>query len=253
MQIQRERWLERRQQRWERGYNSLDPVVQELALHDDSAQRRELRLAVIAAVVLHVAALFVVIPSSEPRLLGGGGRQVKVFRLKQVRFQPPKASPRQAVARPKVKRIPIPDPTPDDPEPVFDKELLDVPPLDYSTELGSSTSAVIPPVPPGSVGLGGPGNAMEITGNVVPPKRVFAPEPVYPEDARQAHVQGVVVLETIIDTLGQVKNIKVLKGLPLGLSEAAAAAVAQWRFKPALLEDKPVAVYYMVTISFSLQ
>ena len=78
-------------------------------------------------------------------------------------------------------------------------------------------------------------------------------DPIYPEEARQARVQGVVILQTIINALGKVTDIKVLKGLPSGLTEAAVEAVSQWEFRPATLEGKPVAVYYMVTISFSVQ
>jgi TonB family protein len=66
-------------------------------------------------------------------------------------------------------------------------------------------------------------------------------------------VQGVVILQTIIDTEGLVRNIKILKGLPSGLTEAAVEAVSAWRFEPATLDGKPVAVYYLVTVSFSVQ
>ncbi len=48
-------------------------------------------------------------------------------------------------------------------------------------------------------------------------------------------------------------DVKVLKGLPSGLTEAAVEAVPKWRFEPATLEGNPVAVYYLVTVSFSVQ
>ena len=106
-------------------------------------------------------------------------------------------------------------------------------------------------LPQGPVGPGiGP---MQISGNVLAPKRVFSPDPHYPEEARHARVQGVVILQTIIDRTGKVTNVKVLKGLPSGLTEAAVDAVSKWRFEPATLEGKPVAVYYLVTVSFSVQ
>ena len=44
-----------------------------------------------------------------------------------------------------------------------------------------------------------------------------------------------------------------LKGLPMGLSEAAVSAVKQWKFKPATLRGKPVDVYFNLTINFTLQ
>jgi protein TonB len=83
--------------------------------------------------------------------------------------------------------------------------------------------------------------------------RIYSPDPHYPEEARHARVQGVVILQTIINTDGNVTNVKVLKSLPSGLTEAAVGAVSSWRFKPATLEGKPVAVYYLVTVSFSVQ
>ena len=94
---------------------------------------------------------------------------------------------------------------------------------------------------------------MQISGNVLAPVRIHAPDPHYPEEARHARVQGVVILQTIIDKLGNVTDVKVLKGLPSGLTEAAVEAVSSWRFKPATLEGEPVAVYYLVTVSFSVQ
>ena len=49
------------------------------------------------------------------------------------------------------------------------------------------------------------------------------------------------------------KEVKVLKGLPMGLDQAAAEAVKKWRFKPATLNGKPVDVYYNLTVNFTLQ
>jgi len=56
-----------------------------------------------------------------------------------------------------------------------------------------------------------------------------------------------------IDEQGNVTEVSVLKGLPMGLSEAAMNAVRQWKFKPAMLNGKPVAVYFNLTVNFQLQ
>lgn len=64
---------------------------------------------------------------------------------------------------------------------------------------------------------------------------------------------GVVIVEAVIDEQGNVKDIKVLKGLPKGLDEAAVEAVRSWRFTPATMDGTPVPVYYTLTVSFTLE
>ena len=56
-----------------------------------------------------------------------------------------------------------------------------------------------------------------------------------------------------IDTAGNVTNVRVLKGLPMGLDKAAVEAVQRWKFKPATLEGKAVKVYYVLTVNFQVQ
>ena len=74
-----------------------------------------------------------------------------------------------------------------------------------------------------------------------------------PEIARKARIQGVVIVEAIIDKEGNVTNVKILKGLPMGLDSAASDAVSKWKFRPATLNGKPVAVIYNLTVNFRLQ
>jgi len=84
-----------------------------------------------------------------------------------------------------------------------------------------------------------------------PPVVVSRVDPRYTESARKVGLQGVVIVEAVIDEHGRVTNVKVLRGLPLGLEEAAVAAVKQWRFDPATtLDGRPVKVYYNLTINF---
>jgi protein TonB len=246
MRIGESRIATARERRWKRSFNALDPAVVELRESDRPQQRRALRLAVVAAVVAHVALFFVIFPPLyEERVLRVGSAP-RVYRLKQVQFSPPprpRVEPR--AARPEARRVPVPDATPQDPEPLIRDELLEMSELDYP-EVGDSLT--VPEGPPGpAVG------PMQVSGDVLAPKRIYAPDPHYPEEARHARVQGVVILQTIIDTAGKVTDVRVLKGLPSGLTEAAVEAVSSWRFEPATLEGKPVAVYYLVTVSFSVQ
>ncbi len=92
-----------------------------------------------------------------------------------------------------------------------------------------------------------------VGGNITEPKKVSGPNPLYPEAARRARIQGVVVLECTIGKDGIVNDVKVLRGLPLGLTEAAVEAVNKWRFQASTLNGKPVEVLYILTVRFNLQ
>jgi protein TonB len=106
----------------------------------------------------------------------------------------------------------------------------------------------------GGIPGGEPGGVVcGIGGEVVPPELINRVQPVYPEIARKARVQGVVIIEAIIDKQGYVTESRVLRGLPMGVSEAAVAAIGRWKYKPAMLNGRPVAVYLTVTVTFTLQ
>jgi protein TonB len=65
-------------------------------------------------------------------------------------------------------------------------------------------------------------------------------------------VQGVVIVEAIIDAAGDVVEARVLRSIPL-LDEAALEAVQQWRFTPTVVDGVPQAVVMTVTVNFTLQ
>ncbi len=94
---------------------------------------------------------------------------------------------------------------------------------------------------------------LRIEGEVRRPEIVAQVKPEYPEKARREGTRGTVIVEAIIDEDGCVVNIRPLKELPNGLTEAAMTAVRQWVFSPATLEGKSVKVYYVLTINFSVQ
>jgi protein TonB len=80
---------------------------------------------------------------------------------------------------------------------------------------------------------------------------LFRPQPVYPPMARQTRVQGTVRLEAIISRSGLIENLRVLSGHPL-LVKAALDAVAQWRYRPTLLNGEAVEVITTVEVNFTL-
>ncbi len=102
---------------------------------------------------------------------------------------------------------------------------------------------------------GGGGDEDAVSANapgVTPPVPLSTPAPVYPEPARIAHVQGVVILEAVIGRDGLVRDVRVLRGLNPLLDRAASEAVRTWRYSAALVDDRPVAVYLTVTINFRI-
>lgn len=76
-------------------------------------------------------------------------------------------------------------------------------------------------------------------------------QPLYPDDARLARIQGSVVLKAEIDKSGDVEELTLVSGHPL-LAPAALEAVKQWKYKPYLLNGQPVAVETQVTVAFQL-
>ena len=81
---------------------------------------------------------------------------------------------------------------------------------------------------------------------------VYRIEPAYPPLARQAHIQGVVLLTAVIGKDGNIQNLQVVSGHPM-LAPAAIQAVQQWRYKPFLLNGQPLEVETAVTVTFSLR
>ena len=77
-------------------------------------------------------------------------------------------------------------------------------------------------------------------------------KPVYPDLAKSARVEGVVLLEAEISAEGTVEKVNALTGDPL-LIGAAVNAVKQWRYKPTLVNGKPVPIITTITLVFSLR
>jgi TonB family protein len=93
--------------------------------------------------------------------------------------------------------------------------------------------------------------AVRVGGTIKEPRKLKNVNPSYPEIAKQARVQGVVILECTIGSDGRVQEVKVLRGIPL-LDDAAVDAVRQWVYTPTLLNGVPVPVIMTVTVHFKL-
>jgi protein TonB len=159
--------------------------------------------------------------------------------------------PRPAASPPAGRAITLPAtwaelPVPDSPE----WDATDLPECEgcvpWGLGDGVPTGAVVPadeaPAPP----------AIRVDSRFHPPVKLHDVAPVYPDLARAVGVEGVVVIECRIGTDGHVADARVLSGHPL-LDGAALDAVRQWRYRPTLLNGRPVAVLMTVTVRFSLR
>ena len=93
---------------------------------------------------------------------------------------------------------------------------------------------------------------LAVGGDVKPAKMISSVHPVYPMLAKNQHVSGNVLLDALIDPTGRVTTMKILSG-PTLLHQAAMDAVKQWKYEPATLDGKPVAMHLTVTVQFRLQ
>ncbi len=211
---------------------------------EDSQDKKFKRIAFIVAAVLHVALFALKFPELAAQT--GEQKKQKVYVVQQVRFRPPPPEQKQEIPKARSKRVPIPDPTPDEPEPIVLQEEIE-----EQIELPTDDIVFgIPEGPPPSE----PSGPIHVGGDMNPPVKINAPQPQYTEIARKARIQGVVIVQAIIDKDGNVTSVKLLKGLPMGLDTAALDAIKRWKFKPATLADgRPVAVYYTLTVNFQLQ
>ncbi|HSL81700.1 MAG TPA: TonB family protein [Thermoanaerobaculia bacterium] len=214
----------------------------------EGKDRRLLRLCFAAAVLLHGGLLFLPVPWTDAAAAPEPPpRVVPVERLRDLRPpEPPEPVPPDAPTETPEPRVPIP--VPDDlvdEKPPLDDAPLPAPDLDTLAEIPVILpDGPPPPAPPA------PDEPVHVLGPIVPPEAVFAPRPDYPEPARRTHRGGTVILLATIDEEGRVTDLEILRGGPLGLTEAALAAVRRWRFRPATLEDRPIAVYYHLTVRF---
>jgi TonB family protein len=94
-------------------------------------------------------------------------------------------------------------------------------------------------------------DAVRAVGDIKPPEIVKMVKPVYPDVARQARVDGVVILEAKTDEQGKVVDARVLRSIPL-LDKAAVDAVRQWKYEPLIIAGKPRKALFTVTVRFQI-
>ena len=116
---------------------------------------------------------------------------------------------------------------------------------------GLVPTEVLPPPPPPPAPPPVNRGPVRVGGVITAPALVSRVEPKYPPLAVRAQVEGVVILEAVVDRQGRVEQVEILRSIPL-LDAAAVAAVRQWRYSPLLLNGKPERFVLTVSVSFSL-
>lgn len=113
--------------------------------------------------------------------------------------------------------------------------------------IGSTAGAtsIAPPPPPEK-------RIIRIGGNLKPPRLIYGPQPQYPVIAKQAQIQGTVVIDAVIDEHGNVVQAHALSGPPL-LIPAALQTVIQWKYQPTYLNGEAISVAMHLDVHFVLQ
>lgn len=215
---------------------------------ESAAENRLLRRSLAAAVVIHGVLLALPISWTVSKVAAEPPVVIPVHRLAQLRPpeppQPPVHAPEPPTPRDVTVTIPVPDFDP--PEPLDQPTPLPAPdlaPLDPGPELAAGIFDAPPPPPP-------PDEPVLVVGDVLPPEKLYAPQPRFPEIERRIGRGGLVVVRAVIERDGSVGEVTVLRGASPALDEAAVEAVRTWRFRPATLKNKPVTVYYQLTVRF---
>ena len=220
---------------------------------------RTYTLAFSIAVHLLVAALVVITPIVANGVLPEPRRAFDFIVVRPVDPPPPPPLPqhgRRPPATPAVSPGAAPVVAPNRITPETGIEHFDTTPPGVDGGVPSSVpgdgSAAFPggdPVPPPPLRAEKP--TVRVGGAIRPPQKIRHVAPVYPELARAARKDGIVILEAVIGEDGRVRGLKVLRSIPL-LDQAAVDAVRQWQFTPTLLNGEPVPVVMTVTVGFVL-
>ena len=234
----------------EHGLRADDRVKAEDLLYSELYHPRDrglLAKAFVVAAVLHVALIFVRLPAAKDTVQPQPAPDLLVVK-KFVPPPPARVERAELASRQLARRMPIPDPAPGALEPIREPDGDDDAPM-LPPDAEYFIGVPEPPPPTGGPFLAG----VDDVSNPVLIEETKV-EPIYPELARTARIEGTVLLQAVIEPDGRVSEVEVQRcNRPnLGFEDSAAAAVKRWRYKPAIQRGKPVAVYLTVFVEFKL-
>jgi len=220
-------------------------LVDEYLVPDDDQNVRWKKAGVIALVV-HFLAFLLVIPQRVPEVVPMDRTRATVVR----RYTPPAPPAKAKKTRRKKKAavVPIPEPTPDDPEPI-EPEESDDDYGDFDDEFVVGDPTGVPGVSSGA--RDGAYRAGE--GGIMSPEVIRQVDPEYTPDATRKGIQGEVWIEAVVDVDGRVVEPRLLRGLPdEELNRRAMEAIQRWVFKPGRKDGEAVPVIAIFTVTYRL-
>ena len=200
--------------------------------------------AVLLAIFVHLLILY--LPPVASFGAGKKWEKQKTNFIQMQRYKQPTPPPQKKIEEPKVKKKkkvlakPIPQQEMTDLDEITmedeDVELVyDMDDIDFDE----------PEAPPE-----GP---LRVGGDVKAPNRIHYVAPKYPDIARKTRIQGIVILEAIINKSGNVVDVKILKSLNSLCDKSAMKAAREWKFEPGTQNDIPVDVVMTLTVQFQLK
>lgn len=229
----------------------------------DPAVRGRRAVTLPASVLLHTAAALalVVVPLLTSDAIPEPQSGVRAFLVEPMSVPPPPPPP---AARPAAAPRVAPKPQPqaeafvapvEVPTEITPEEALDLGGADAGTAGGVEGG-----IPGGVVGgiIGGlpeapppPVTPVRVGGVIREPRRLVVVQPVYPDIAAKARLQGTVIIEATVNERGRVVDVSLLQGAPL-FTDAALEAVKKWVYTPTLINGVPTPIVMTVTVHFRL-
>jgi protein TonB len=114
--------------------------------------------------------------------------------------------------------------------------------------IGGTTNIAPPPPPPAHQ----TNEILRVGGDVKAPQLLYGPAPVYPALAKTTHLEGIVMIDAVVNESGRVVEERAISGSGL-LLHAALLAVSQWRYQPTYLDGQAVSIRMHVTVKFRLE
>lgn len=216
---------------------------------EDAGDQAHVKGSLAVALVATLLLIWVPMPKFQAKVYTVNQAENKPQKRKVLKPPPDKPLERVEVQEKRAKKMPMPDLTPDEPEPIVQPEPPPEPDISYTDdwEIGIPEG---PPEPQADT------IARVGTVGVEAPIFTHREKPEYPERAAKIKLQGYVILEAILRKDGGIEDIKVLRTLgkgKFGFEDSAMDALKKWKFLPGKVNGQPADVRMTLKIDFILQ